>query len=288
MLRNPDGTEVADPVKGEGHDSHWHFNVTPLDPVKKCAFVLKVGEEEAVVDFQRGAQPIGGGKGGSDFDPRGRSDAEVMRFCQAFMTELYRYIGPDTDVPAGDIGVGGREIGYLFGQYRKITNTFTGVLTGRHVNWGGSLIRPEATGYGSVYFASDMLGTRDLTLEGMDCLVSGSGNVAQYTTEKVIDLGGKVIEDVEALQTRDAPRIILRPGIELEHVHPRVLRAEHHRLLPRGHLTPGQHLGQDVDEHAVHDDGDGAVRALACHGGGPTATVVIARFLFHPLYSGIL
>ncbi len=155
--------------------------------------ILKFLGFEQVFKNSLTTQPIGGGKGGSDFDPRGRSDAEVMRFCQAFMTELYRYIGPDTDVPAGDIGVGGREIGYLFGQYRKITNTFTGVLTGRHVNWGGSLIRPEATGYGSVYFASDMLGTRDLTLEGMDCLVSGSGNVAQYTTEKVIDLGGKVI-----------------------------------------------------------------------------------------------
>jgi len=137
--------------------------------------------------------PIGGGKGGSDFDPRGRSEAEVMRFCHAFMTELFRFIGPDTDVPAGDIGVGGREIGYLFGQYRKLTNRFTGVLTGRGVNWGGSLIRPEATGFGAVYFASNMLETRGRSLEGMVCLVSGSGNVAQYTTEKVLDLGGRVI-----------------------------------------------------------------------------------------------
>ncbi|MEE2719965.1 MAG: NADP-specific glutamate dehydrogenase [Planctomycetota bacterium] len=155
--------------------------------------ILKFLGFEQVFKNSLTTQPIGGGKGGSDFDPRGRSDAEVMRFCQAFMTELYRFIGPDTDVPAGDIGVGGREIGYLFGQYRKITNTFTGVLTGRDVNWGGSLIRPEATGYGAVYFAADMLGTRDQTLEGMDCLVSGSGNVAQYTTEKVLDLGGRVI-----------------------------------------------------------------------------------------------
>ena len=137
--------------------------------------------------------PIGGGKGGSDFNPHGRSDAEVMRFCHAFMSELYRFIGPDTDVPAGDIGVGGREIGYLFGQYRKITNSFTGVLTGRGTNWGGSLIRPEATGYGAVYFAAEMLATRNMTFEGMDCLVSGSGNVAQYTTEKILDLGGRVI-----------------------------------------------------------------------------------------------
>jgi len=137
--------------------------------------------------------PIGGGKGGSDFDPRGRSDAEVMRFCGSFMSELFRFIGPDTDVPAGDIGVGAREIGYLFGQYRKLTNSFTGVLTGRGVNWGGSLIRPEATGFGSVYFASEMLQEQGKSLEGMDCLVSGSGNVAQYTTEKALDLGGRVL-----------------------------------------------------------------------------------------------
>tara|TARA_B100001059_G_scaffold230341_1_gene264407 strand:- start:919 stop:2313 length:1395 start_codon:yes stop_codon:yes gene_type:complete len=155
--------------------------------------ILKFLGFEQVFKNSLTTQPIGGGKGGSDFDPRGRSDAEVMRFCQAFMTELYRFIGPDTDVPAGDIGVGGREIGYLFGQYRKITNTFTGILTGRDVNWGGSLIRPEATGYGAVYFAADMLETRDRTLEGMECLVSGSGNVAQYTTEKVLDLGGRVL-----------------------------------------------------------------------------------------------
>jgi glutamate dehydrogenase (NADP+) len=133
--------------------------------------------------------PMGGGKGGSDFDPKGKSDAEVMRFCQAFMAELYRHIGPDTDVPAGDIGVGGREIGYLFGYYKKLKNEFTGVLTGKGLNWGGSLIRPEATGYGCVYFASEMLATRGETLEGKRCLVSGSGNVAQYTVEKLLDLG---------------------------------------------------------------------------------------------------
>lgn len=137
--------------------------------------------------------PMGGGKGGADFNPKGRSDGEVMRFCQSFMTELYRHIGPDTDVPAGDIGVGGREIGYMFGQYKKITNTFAGVLTGRGLEWGGSLIRPEATGYGCVYFASEMLATRGETLEGKTCLVSGSGNVAQYTVEKINDLGGKVV-----------------------------------------------------------------------------------------------
>ena len=132
---------------------------------------------------------MGGGKGGSDFDPKGKSDLKIMRFCQAFMSELFRHIGPDTDVPAGDIGVGGREIGYLFGQYKKLKNEFTGVLTGKGINWGGSLIRPEATGYGNVYFASEMLATRGKSLEGKRCLISGSGNVAQYTAEKLIQLG---------------------------------------------------------------------------------------------------
>jgi glutamate dehydrogenase (NADP+) len=137
--------------------------------------------------------PMGGGKGGSDFDPKGKSDAEVMRFCQSFMTELNRHIGPNTDVPAGDIGVGGREIGFLFGQYKRIRNEFTGVLTGKGLNWGGSLIRPEATGYGAVYFAAEMLATRGQTLEGKTCLVSGSGNVAQYTCEKLLELGAKPV-----------------------------------------------------------------------------------------------
>lgn len=137
--------------------------------------------------------PIGGGKGGSDFDPKGKSDMEVMRFCQSFMSELYRHLGPDTDVPAGDIGVGGREIGFLFGMYKKLRNEFAGVLTGKSLNWGGSLIRPEATGYGSVFFANEMLATRNESLENQICLVSGSGNVAQYTTEKINQLGGKVV-----------------------------------------------------------------------------------------------
>ena len=136
---------------------------------------------------------MGGGKGGSDFDPKGKSDNEVMRFCQSFMSELYRHIGPNTDVPAGDIGVGAREIGYLFGMYKKLKNEFTGVLTGKSLAWGGSLIRPEATGYGAVYFASEMLNTRRDSLENKRCLVSGSGNVAQYTTEKILELGGKVL-----------------------------------------------------------------------------------------------
>ena len=137
--------------------------------------------------------PMGGGKGGSDFDPKGKSDNEVMRFCQSFMTELQRHIGPNTDVPAGDIGVGGREIGFLFGQYKRLRNEFTGVLTGKGLGWGGSLIRPEATGYGTVYFAAEMLNTKGDSLEGKTCLVSGSGNVAQYTVEKINHLGGKAI-----------------------------------------------------------------------------------------------
>jgi glutamate dehydrogenase (NADP+) len=136
---------------------------------------------------------MGGGKGGSDFDPKGKTDDEVMRFCQSFMTELFRHIGPNTDVPAGDIGVGAREIGYLYGTYKKLQNEFTGVLTGKSLGWGGSLIRPEATGYGSVYFAAEMLATQNETLEGKTCLVSGSGNVSQYTVEKIIELGGKVV-----------------------------------------------------------------------------------------------
>ncbi len=137
--------------------------------------------------------PMGGAKGGSNFDPKGRSDGEVRRFCQSFMTELYRHIGQFTDIPAGDIGVGAREIGALFGQYKRITNQFTGVLTGKGPNWGGSHIRPEATGYGAVYFAQEMLATRGDTLEGKTCLVSGSGNVAQYTVEKLLALGGRPV-----------------------------------------------------------------------------------------------
>ena len=137
--------------------------------------------------------PMGGGKGGSDFDPKGKSDNEIMKFCQSFMTELSRHIGPDTDVPAGDIGVGGREIGYMFGQYKRLRNEFSGVLTGKGLNWGGSLIRPEATGYGCVYFVEEMLKTRGESLKGKVCAVSGSGNVAQYTVEKLLQLGAKVV-----------------------------------------------------------------------------------------------
>jgi len=153
--------------------------------------ILKFLAFEQVLKNSLTTLPMGGGKGGSDFDPKGKSDNEVMRFCQSFMTELCRHIGPDTDVPAGDIGVGGREIGYLFGQYKRIRNEFTGALTGKGLHWGGSLIRSEATGYGAVYFAAEMLATRNQTLQGKTCLVSGSGNVAQYTVEKLLQLGAK-------------------------------------------------------------------------------------------------
>ncbi|MGZ4788978.1 MAG: NADP-specific glutamate dehydrogenase, partial [Terriglobales bacterium] len=155
--------------------------------------ILKFLAFEQVFKNSLTTLPMGGGKGGSDFDPKGKSDNEVMRFCQSFMTELQRHIGPDTDVPAGDIGVGGREIGFLFGQYKRLRNEFTGVLTGKGLGWGGSLIRPEATGYGCVYFASEMLKTKKDSLEGKLCLVSGSGNVSQYTVEKLLDLGAKPI-----------------------------------------------------------------------------------------------
>jgi glutamate dehydrogenase (NADP+) len=155
--------------------------------------ILKFLAFEQVFKNSLTTLPLGGGKGGSDFDPKAKSDGEVMRFCQSFMSELYRHIGASTDVPAGDIGVGGRELGFLFGTYKKLANEFTGVLTGKGRNWGGSLIRPEATGYGLVYFTQEMLGTRNDSLDGKRVLVSGSGNVAQYATEKVIELGGKVL-----------------------------------------------------------------------------------------------
>jgi glutamate dehydrogenase (NADP+) len=173
--------------------------------------ILKFLAFEQVFKNSLTTLPMGGGKGGSDFDPKGKSDNEVMRFCQSFMTELYRHIGPDTDVPAGDIGVGGREIGFLFGQYKRLANEFTGVLTGKGLGWGGSLIRPEATGYGCVYYAAEMLKTRKETLEGKLCLVSGSGNVSQYTVEKLLDLGAK------PLTVSDSNGVICDPdGIDRE------------------------------------------------------------------------
>ena len=155
--------------------------------------VLKFLAFEQVFKNSLTTLPMGGGKGGSDFDPKGKSDNEVMKFCQSFMSELFRHIGPQTDIPAGDIGVGGREIGYLFGQYKRLKNEFTGVLTGKGIDWGGSLIRPQATGYGTVYFANEMLSLKGEDLSGKTCLVSGSGNVAQYTVEKINELGGKVV-----------------------------------------------------------------------------------------------
>ncbi len=173
--------------------------------------ILKFLAFEQVFKNSLTTLPMGGGKGGSDFDPKGKSDNEVMRFAQSFMTELFRHIGPDTDVPAGDIGVGGREIGFLFGQYKRLKNEFTGVLTGKGLNWGGSLIRPEATGYGTVYFAAEMLKAKGKSLEGKTCLVSGSGNVSQYTIEKILDLGGK------ALTMSDSNGMIHEPdGIDRE------------------------------------------------------------------------
>lgn len=155
--------------------------------------ILKFLAFEQVFKNSLTTLPMGGGKGGSDFDPKGKSDNEVMRFCQSFMTELFRHIGPNTDVPAGDIGVGGREIGFLFGQYKRLRNEFTGVLTGKGIEWGGSLIRPEATGYGATYFAEEMLKTRNQSLKGKIVAISGSGNVAQYACEKVTQFGGKVV-----------------------------------------------------------------------------------------------
>jgi glutamate dehydrogenase/leucine dehydrogenase len=155
--------------------------------------ILKFLGFEQVLKNSLTTLPMGGGKGGSDFDPKGKSDLEVMRFCQSFMTELSRHIGPNTDVPAGDIGVGGREIGYLFGQYKRVRNAFEGVLTGKALNWGGSLIRPEATGYGTVYFAKEMLQTGGKSIDGLKVSVSGSGNVAQYATQKATEMGGKVV-----------------------------------------------------------------------------------------------
>jgi glutamate dehydrogenase (NADP+) len=176
--------------------------------------ILKFLAFEQVLKNALTTLPMGGGKGGSDFDPKDKSDNEVMRFCQSFMTELWRHIGADTDIPAGDIGVGGREIGYLFGQYKRIADKFTGVLTGKGLNWGGSLIRPEATGYGCVYFAWEMLKTRKDSLEGKICLVSGSGNVSQYTVEKLLELGAKVVT------LSDSNGFIYDPdGIDREKLH---------------------------------------------------------------------
>lgn len=176
--------------------------------------VLKFLAFEQVFKNALTTLPMGGGKGGADFDPKGRSDNEVMRFCQSFMTELYRHIGANTDVPAGDIGVGAREVAYMYGQYRRITNRFTGVLTGKGFEFGGSLIRPEATGYGCVYFMQEMLAAKDEKIEGKVCIISGSGNVAQYTAEKLIQLGAKVVAMSDSSGTVHDPEGIDREKLD--------------------------------------------------------------------------
>jgi len=205
--------------------------------------LLKFLAFEQVLKNSLTTLPMGGAKGGSDFDPKGRSDGEVRRFCQAFMTELYRHIGQFTDVPAGDIGVGSREIGFMFGQYKRISNQFTGVLTGKGLNWGGSEIRPEATGYGTVYFAEEMLTSRGDNLSGKRCLVSGSGNVAQYTVEKLIELGAKpltlsdsdgFIHDPDGIDTEKLDFVM-----ELKNVRRGRIR-EYAERFPTASFTPAQ------------------------------------------------
>jgi len=190
--------------------------------------VLKFLAFEQVFKNSLTTLPMGGGKGGSDFNPKGRSDTEVMRFCQSFMTELFRHIGPNRDIPAGDIGVGSREIGYLFGQYKRLKTEFTGVLTGKGVSWGGSLIRPEATGYGTVYFCQKMLATKDNSFKGKNVVISGSGNVAQYAAEKVIQLGGTVltlsdssgfIYDKEGITAEKLSHIMELKNVQRERIH---------------------------------------------------------------------
>ena len=188
--------------------------------------LLKFLAFEQVLKNSLTTLPMGGGKGGSDFDPKGKSDNEVMHFCQSFMTELQRHIGPDTDVPAGDIGVGGREIGFMFGQYKRLRNEFTGVLTGKGLEWGGSLIRTEATGYGQVYFAAEMLKTRKLDFAGKTVAVSGSGNVAQYATEKATQLGGKV------------DSVVSRQGSDDRVVHVRLCQHQSNFSIDKPHGEP--------------------------------------------------
>lgn len=205
--------------------------------------VLKFLAFEQIFKNSLTTLPLGGGKGGSDFDPKGRSDREIMRFCQAFMSSLYRYIGPDVDVPAGDIGVGGREIGYLFGQYRKVTGYFHGALTGKSTGWGGSLLRPEATGYGAVYFANEMLAIRGESVEGKTATVSGSGNVAQYTVEKLNALGAKVITLSDSGGTVVDPDGIDQEKLEWVKELKNVRRgriSEYARQYPRAKYLPGE------------------------------------------------
>lgn len=219
--------------------------------------ILKFLAFEQIFKNSLTSLPMGGGKGGSDFDPKGKSDAEVMRFCQSFMIELSRHIGADTDVPAGDIGVGAREIGFLFGQYKRLRNEFTGVLTGKGLNWGGSLIRPEATGYGAVYFAQEMLATRGESLEGKRCAISGSGNVAQYTAEKLIHLGAV------PLSFSDSDGTVFDPaGIDLE----KLAFVQHLKNVRRGRVREYAEKFQ-----AEYREG-GSPWAIACDCAFPSAT----------------
>ncbi len=198
MFRVPWLDDKGDVQINRGYRIEWNSAIGPykggirFHPSVNLS-ILKFLAFEQVFKNALTTLPMGGGKGGSDFDPKGKSDNEIMKFCQSFMTELSRHIGPNTDVPAGDIGVGGREIGYMFGQYKRLRNEFTGVLTGKGLNWGGSLIRPEATGYGCVYFVEEMLKTKGDSLRGKICAVSGAGNVAQYTIEKLLEMGAKVV-----------------------------------------------------------------------------------------------
>ena len=206
--------------------------------------------------------PIGGGKGGSDFDPKGKSDTEVMRFCQAFMSELYRHIGPTVDVPAGDIGVGAREIGYLFGQYKRLTGRYEGVLTGKKLAWGGSLVRAEATGYGTVYFAENMLADRGESLEGRTCTVSGSGNVAIYTIEKLYEVGATPVTCSDSAGMIYDPR-----GIDLELV-------KQIKEVQRGRLTRYSEVHAEAVYTPVEDypQGRNGVWAIPCDAAFPSAT----------------
>jgi len=206
MFRVPWATDKGEVVVNRGFRVQFNNAIGPFKgglrfhPSVNLSIIKFLGFEQ-IFKNSLTSLPMGGGKGGSDFDPKGKSDGEIMRFCQAFMRELYRHIGPETDVPAGDIGVGGREIGYMFGYYKKIRNEHTGVLTGKSLEYGGSLIRPEATGYGTVYFAAEMLATRGLDFKNRMVAVSGSGNVAQYAIEKVNELGGKVISVCDSSAT---------------------------------------------------------------------------------------
>lgn len=237
---------------------------------------------------------LGGGKGGSDFDPRGRSDAEVMRFCQSFMTELSRHIGGDRDVPAGDIGVGGREIGYLFGQYKRLTTSFEGVLTGKGAQWGGSLLRPEATGYGVVYFAKNIIDAAGMSIEGKTCLVSGSGNVAQYTVEKLLDLGAKPVTLSDSQGTVHEPEGFTREKLaevmELKNKR-RGRLSEYADAHPSAKYYPGQKPWQipgdfafpSATQNEIEDADAEALIANGCKGvfegaNMPSTNTAIAKF----------